>query len=309
MRNDTEKPPATPPSYVERVNLAIDYIVRNLREPLRLEDIAKVACFSPFHFHRVFRSILGETLNQFVKRLRLERAVTMMTHPGHKSLTEIAMACGFATSSDFTRSFKQRFDVPPSAFDLETFRLQRREELNAITGDPEKTHLLERLPDGENPDGFEVRLRELPARCVAYIRVLDPFRPDVVQAAFERLVSWAEDRGLADGNWLGYMWEDPEIVALKDCRYDAGLEVDEFKPTGEIGRIDFPPMTVAEIEIRGGIDLELRALDWLFRTWLPQSGYLPAEQPCFESLIGRPYAHGSEYFELFGQLPVTKYGV
>ena len=56
--------------YVERTNRAIDYIVRNLDGALRLEDVARVACFSPFHFHRVFHALLGETLNQFVKRQR-----------------------------------------------------------------------------------------------------------------------------------------------------------------------------------------------------------------------------------------------
>ena len=60
--------------YVERVNRAIDHIVRNLAQPLRLEEVSEAAGFSPFHFHRVFKALLGETLNQFVKRQRLERA-------------------------------------------------------------------------------------------------------------------------------------------------------------------------------------------------------------------------------------------
>ncbi len=57
--------------YLERVNRAIDHIVRNLAEPLTLEEVARHAFFSPFHFHRVFRSLTGEPLLQFIKRLRL----------------------------------------------------------------------------------------------------------------------------------------------------------------------------------------------------------------------------------------------
>jgi len=125
-------------------------------------------------------------------------------------------------------------------------------------------------------------------------------------AKVAHLVTWAEERGLADGQWLGYMWEDPEIVALTDCRYDVGLEVPEFKPEGEVGRMDFPPMTVAQVEIKGSIDLEQRCLDWFFSTWLPHSRYVPAEQPCFEAWIGRPLAFGMEYFELHAQLPVVR---
>jgi AraC family transcriptional regulator len=65
-------------------------------------------------------------------------------------------------------------------------------------------------------------------------------------------------------------------------------------------------MEVAETKICGSIELELRALDWLYGTWLPQSGYVPAEQPGFEAWIGRPFAHGTDYFEFFIQLPVTR---
>ena len=146
----------------------------------------------------------------------------------------------------------------------------------------------------------------MPARTVAYLRVLDPYRPAVVARAAERLVAWAEARGLADGQWLGYMWDDPEIVAHPDCRYDVGLEVAHVDPAGEIGRFEFPPMLVAQVEVRGPIDLELRALDWLFGTWLPESGFVPTEQPCFEAWIGRPFEHGEEHFELYAQLPLER---
>lgn len=294
-----------PNHYVDRINRAIDYIVQNLDQPLRLDVVAKAACFSPFHFHRVFKILIGETLNQFVKRLRLERALRMLSHRPDQSLTEIAPACGFASLSDFSRSFKERFGVSPSGFDLQSFRAMHREELESATFGA-AAHRVERLPTGANPDGFQVQLKPIPARCVAYIRVLEPFRPGVVRDAFRRLEEWAGPRGLADGQWLGYMWDDPEIVALEDCRYDVGLEVPDVQPEGEVGRFEFPPMLMAQVEVRGGVELELRALDWLFRSWLPSSGYVPAEQPCFESFLGRPFRHGEEYFELYAQLPVVR---
>jgi AraC family transcriptional regulator len=290
--------------YVMRVNLAIDHIVRNLGEPLRLEDVSAAAGFSPFHFHRIFKALLGETLNQFVKRQRLERALYLMSHAPRRSLTDVALDSGFASSSDFSRSFKQRYGASPRQFNLEHFRSTRREEFERfMTGQAGGPHFTS-LPAGENPDGFTVQLRDLPARTVAYIRVLDPYREGVAQAACERLLDWAIQRGLADGQWLGYMWEEPEIVALKDCRYDVALVVDDVEPEGEIGRFEFPPMRVAEVILRGDIALEARAIDWLYKTWLPRSGYVPDDQPAFEAWIGRPFAHGFEHFELACQLPV-----
>ena len=301
----TDEPPKA--HYAARVNRAIDYVTAHLHEPVRLDDVARVASFSPFHFHRVFRSLVGETLNQFVRRLRLERALRMMAHGGGATLTQVALACGFASSSDFTRAFRDRYGVPPSAFDLDTWRERRRDELEERVNESDGYRLSPRLEPGENPDGFEARVRDLPERRVAYIRVLDPFGSHGVVRAVETLLAWADERGLADGQWLGYMWEDPEVVPLADCRYDVAVTVGDAEiRRDEMSTHVFPPMRVAEVEVRGGLELEQRALDWLFRTWLPASGYVPADQPCFEAWFGRPFAHGMHHFELAAHLPIVR---
>lgn len=298
---NADRPPL---DYVERVNLAIDHVLSHLAEPLRLEDVAHAACFSPCHFHRVFKAILGETLATFVKRVRVERALTVMSRDPGRKLTDIGLSCGFASSSDFSRAFKQRYGMPPSVFDIDVWRRDRRGELDALMADAD--HHVERLPDGANPDGFEVTIRELPPRTVAYIRVLQPYREHAVFDATQRLLDWAEQRGVADGRWYGSMWEDPEVTALEDCRYDVSVELDDVVPEGEVGRYDFPAMRVAQVTLKGDILLEIRALQWLFSTWLPTSGWLPAELPSFEAWHGRPFAHGMEHFELDAQLPVVR---
>lgn len=307
----TPRTEGTSLDYVDRVNRAIDFILRNLDQPLKLEVVARAACFSPFHFHRIFRSLVGESLNEFVKRLRLERAVSLMSQKDwatrrQRSLTDIALACGFDSSSDFSRCFKQRYEVAPSRFDVESFRRRRRQDWQTAIADPNERHHLDRLKPGKNPDGFRIRVRDLPSRSVAYIRVTDCYGGGGAMNAVERLMKWAERRGLADGQWLGYMWDNPEITPHEKCRYDVGLVVPSHTPRGEVSRIEFPPMQVAEIEIRGSIDLELRALDWLYATWLPSSGFVPTDQPGFEAWIGRPFAHGTEYFEILLQLPVER---
>jgi AraC family transcriptional regulator len=81
--------------YQRRINRVIDHVSENLAEPLDLESLARLAHFSPFHFHRIFRSIVGEPLHAFVRRLRLEKAVFQMRHGPQKTLTEIALTCGF----------------------------------------------------------------------------------------------------------------------------------------------------------------------------------------------------------------------
>ena len=292
--------------YVDRVNRAIDYVTRNLSEPLRLEEVARVAHFSTYHFHRIFRALVGETLHDFVTRVRLEAALALISHGDRRTLTEVALACGFGSSSSFSRSFRKHFGVAPRAFDVERFRRARRDEMTSSLPGGER---LARLPAGSNPDGFKVRLRDLPARRVAYVRVFRPYEGDRVARAAARLVAWARARGLAGGQWLGYQWDDPEIVPLELCRYDVGVEVPEAATTGDgVSDTRFPPMRVAEIDIAGTVALELRALDWLYTTWLPRSGFVPDHQPGFEAFVGEPFAHGATHFELRVQLPVVALG-
>lgn len=293
-------------TYLERVNLAIDHMVTHLAEPLRLRDAARAARLSPFHFHRVFQALVGETPAEFVKRLRLERALIMMAHTSRPTLTQIALACGFSSSSDFSRCFKQRYAAAPSAFDIDAWRTSHRADLVATMPDSTQSLHVCRLPGRSNPDGFKVSLRPLPARTVAYIRVLDPYKPGAVLDATRRLARWADRNARADAQWLGYQWDNPEITSLEDCQYHVAVETGEFIPKGEIGRFRFPAMLVAQVEIRGAIDLELRALHWLFGAWLPRSGYVPDDHPCFEAWIGRPFAHGTEHFELHAQIPVRR---
>ena len=234
--------------YVDRVNRAIDHVTRNLSEPLKLEDVAKVACFSPYHFHRIFRALVGETLHDFVKRVRLDRALYLISHSDRPSLTQVALACGFSSSSDFSRSFRERFGVSPREFDIESFRRGQRDRL--IDAMPAGTGSA-RMPEAANPEAFKVRLRDLPERRVAYLRVFRPYEGDGVRQAITRLMAWAHERGLAGGQWLGYQWEDPTIVPLELCRYDVGVEIPPgARVDGDVSETRFPPMRIGRASCR-----------------------------------------------------------
>lgn len=296
MKTNTDSP------YIARVNLAIDFIMSHLEEPIRLEQVAQAAGFSAFHFHRVFQSLVGQTPTEFTKRRRLDKALTIMAFSKDRSLTDVALDCGFSNSSDFSRCFKQQFNVPPSQFDLETWRDAHRDQLNEVM-QSKKLHV-QGLPEFGKCDPFSVRLKNISPFTVAYIRVNNPYEGERVVRAAERLVHWAEERRVADGQWLGYQWENPETVPLEDCYYNIAVVADNVFAAGEVSCFQFPRMVVAEVEVRGSLELELQAWQWLYGHWLPRSGYVPDDQPCFEAWEGRPFAHGNSHFELRLRLPV-----
>ena len=102
--------------YISRINRVIDYIEANLQEELSLNSLADVSNFSRFHFHRIFKSMVGETLNQFINRIRIEKAASQLIINPRKSITEIAFDCGFSGSASFSRSFKEMYKMSPSGW-------------------------------------------------------------------------------------------------------------------------------------------------------------------------------------------------
>lgn len=67
--------------YTERINKVVEHVNTHLHEPLSLQMLADIACFSSFHFHKIFVAITGETVNAFTNRLRLEKLSLFRKYP------------------------------------------------------------------------------------------------------------------------------------------------------------------------------------------------------------------------------------
>ncbi|MBL7033573.1 MAG: helix-turn-helix transcriptional regulator [Candidatus Delongbacteria bacterium] len=100
--------------YIARINRVIDFVEHHFSEELTLDKLAKVANFSPFHFHRIFRALVGETPNGYVQRIRVEKAASQLINNPVKSITAIALDCGFSGSAPFARVFRESFGMSAS---------------------------------------------------------------------------------------------------------------------------------------------------------------------------------------------------
>ena len=98
-----------------RVAVATAYMHGHLGQALSLEDIASAACLSPFHFHRVFREVHGETPHQYLAGLRFQRACALLRQTG-RSVVDIAVDCGYDSVSTFTTWFTHRAGLSPMKF-------------------------------------------------------------------------------------------------------------------------------------------------------------------------------------------------
>jgi len=291
-------------SYLESINRVIDHIDDHLDHDLPLADLAAVAGFSAFHFHRLFRCVTDETLVRRITRMRLERALWRMRH-APASLSQIALDCGFGALSNFSRTFKKEYGISPSRIRIESF-LQERKIGKA--GPTASRYHLHTFPDDERGLDFPVRVVPMPERSIAYIRCVGlDLDPNLGVEAYRRLMAWAraEERVTANTKLIGMSADDPEITPIDKYRYDLCITLDRpFRPTGEIGATTLPAGLFAVHHCQGDIHSFDRAWNYFFKVWFPQSGYRPASRPALEIFYSAPEEVGWDYFDIDCCVPI-----
>jgi len=270
--------PSTEQDYYERIVRTLVYIQRHLDEELELESLASVAAFSRFHFHRVFRGLVGESVKEHVRRLRLERAAQKLKQQS-TAITDIAFEAGFETHESFTRAFGAMFGVSPS-----DYRAAHRRAPESASG----THLDDLAgyhpPDYGEPPAIEVK--ELPPISVVFLRHVGPYAQ--VGATWGRLMSWAGIRGLlgAQMRMIGIVHDDPDITPGDKVRYDAAVVVNSaVQPEGEFGVTGIAGGRFAVFTHQGPYETLGRSYQRFFGGWLPKSGQELRDAEAFEEYL------------------------
>ncbi len=279
--------------YVQRINVVIDHVCDHIEDSHKLEDLAEVAGFSPFHFHRIFKSVVGQTLGDFVQKVRLEKAAYWMSHGKQSTLTEVAHRCGFTSSSDFSRAFRRHYGCAPRDY-----------------GGPAPDSLPPRLLElraTADPGAYEVHVVRADPLHLAYVRVQNPMREGALPEGLDQLMAWAEPLGLASGQLVGFSDQDPYITPPERYRYDFGLVIPPDFPIergAPVQRRTLPGGTQASLTYRGGMDAILSSGDYLFCHWLPRSKYEPADTPAMELYLEDPRTLNWETWAIEIRLPL-----
>ena len=297
--------------YQGRVNAAMDYVEANLGDELTVERLAEVAHFSPFHFHRIFSAVTGETIGAFVARVRIERAATLLSAHPHRPVTDIALETGFASPSSFSRAFRETYGTSPTEW-----RTSGRQGYERRSDDPSADASVETLAsrgrfgvsgtrlsvetgrtiwdvDAGSLGSVTVRVEPMAQTEVAYVRYTGRYQGmgDVFKELYTRLLTWAEPRGFVAPNTplLNVYHDDPSLTADERLRVSACIPVpSDTAAEGDIGRMAIPAGDVAVGRFELGNDDYPEAWYAMAGGWLPDSGYEPDDRLPFERyLIGR----------------------
>ena len=297
--------------YLSRINKVIDYIDANLSSKFTLEELSSIANFSKYHFHRIFHGIVGETTNHYILRIRLEKAATSLLYDPNKSVTEICYDCGFSSSSVFARAFKERYKLSPRDFRskyLEEF--SNIYQLNSNSSEVSKKldqyfgevllnkNGVEKMEAiGDVIEAKKVNVQNCEEFTVAYLRYMGPYKgnAELFENLFTRLFGWAGPKNLCDQHTkvLSVYHDNPEITDEEKLRLSVCISVPEdTEVDGEIGKMKISggKYAIASYELSGSKDYE-KAWNYLYSHWLPTSGFIPDDNPCFEMYLNSPEEH------------------
>lgn len=282
--------------YISRINKVIDYINENITEKINLEKLAEVACFSPFHFHRIFSAILNETPVDFVLRLRLEKAANIFVSNQEISITQVAFDCGFTSNAIFSRLFKQHFGISPKEFRAD---LQNSKNSKLVSNNDKAVKINQSYFWNDNNLIFKnnlrftmkVEVKQLPEITIAYVANYEGHFYDKIKAAWDKICKWGEANDLInkDTKFIGISFDNPDFTDADKCRYYASFTIDKNLelPKG-IGKLTLPGGKHAVMRFEGKDNDFKDAYTEFYGSWLPDNAYVPADSPCYEIYYSTP---------------------
>lgn len=269
--------------YKARILRVLTHVQGHLDEPLDLEALARVACFSSFHFHRVFAAMTGETIADHVRRLRLERAALEL-RSGAKQVIQLALDAGYEAHEAFSRAFKTAYGISPAAFRRATGPV-------AILAAPSGVHFRPGIPLTTFKTNhitrriMKVTTRKIKPMRVAYLRHIGPYERtrETWNDITGRLA--AEQQLRPSSVFIGIGHDNPNDVPAAELRYDACITVDE----------EYTPKTSVQLQTIAGGDYAIvgncpvgkipEAFQYLFGKWLARSARELRPAPSFVVMI------------------------
>ncbi len=286
--------PKTKDSYIERIHRVVDHLNQRVEATPTLQELADIAGISPFHFHRVYRAITGETPSGTLRRLRLARAAVMLKDT-QKPVTDIAFDVDYQSSQAFAKAFRE-----VTGFSASVLR-QEPHKLEAVIED------LSSPPKQTTRKMLEVRLVSVDPLKVIASRHVGPHKG--LFKVYGGLIRWAEKTGRAKGftGIYGIPIDDPRGVPEEECRFDCCFD---FGPNVQ------PDANHREVLLGGGLYAVTRHVgpyegleekyDFLYGSWLSSSGTVLREEPSYNHYLADPDTLPPEKWETDIYVPIEK---
>ena len=271
-------------------------------------ELSKIAAYSEQHFHRVFKQIVGESINVYIRRTRLEHAANQLMFDSNTRVLDIAQKCGFSSLSSFTHAFKRAFKVTPAQWRSTA----RQHKEPPYLGDIEIAEAYKRI---HGLAVIEPKLIRIKPVHVAYVRHKGYGRS--IRKAWQTLESWcvahqtkfggldSDDISLC-GQQIALHHSNPEWVELDDCHYVACVSIDRrILRRGIVNSLTIPGGLHAVFDLTGKYGELLPLIGNILSNWLPSSGYVLQTTPMLVHYRKNHLIDSDETFDVQLHLPIA----
>jgi AraC family transcriptional regulator len=257
----------------QRMNKVVNFIENHLDDTLNMQILISLSCYSEFHFHRLFRSYVGESVYGYRKRLLLERSVKQLLH-STETITEIAFNCGYDNQASFNKAFKNQYSYSPSQVRQLEVSLQKQTLNHNIERQVEMKPIIKNIND----------IHVVCAREIgSYAQAAPKAWGRVMKYGYSNRLMTKEVR------LIGITHDDPQITDAQQIRYDACLDLNtDISVEDNLSKHTITGGKYAVFLHKGAYEGLQQAYSYIFNEWLPDSEFnIKQNEPCFEVYLNR----------------------
>ncbi|WOD43185.1 AraC family transcriptional regulator [Hwangdonia lutea] len=275
--------------YEEKLNVIIEYIHNNLDSKIDIKTLAEISCFSPFHFHRISRALLGEPIGAYICRTRLETAAKLIRY-ATSDMATIAYRVGFETPSSLSKAFKSHFGISPTEY-------RKNKEFTF-----KKTNIMNVTLNIKKP-----KIQDIDDMQCLYYRMQGAYQTLNYAGAWKKLWGQVKEQKLFTKGikMIGLPHDDPKVTDDDKIRYDACLIIHKAaKPVGDIGVKTLNGGKFAVFLYQGSYKYFAEVYNYIFNEWLLNTDYELRDAPVRERYISNPERVAEEKLKTEFYIPV-----
>jgi len=262
----------TQKEYKKRMAQVLDHILKNLNKEISLHELAQIANYSPFHFQKLFKQMMGESPKQYVLKLRIETALHLLIIHQSKTISEVSADCGFSSPAVFSRAIKNFYGISPDKF--RSLKLEERSAYLKAKNQQAKKGAI--LPIKE--ESFPIEIKKMQA--IRGIYSIAPYdEPSKIKEIFDELQKAAKNNEIAldESKMMGII--SPHQGNIYKCFLPLK---DHFQISKKFNVIEIKQGIYASFKVVGNNEQTLKAAQYFYQQWLPKSGYRIADIIGFE---------------------------
>lgn len=301
-------------SYQHRIDRVINYIEANLTSKISLDDVAALSHFSAYHFHRVFTGVVGETVNDYIARRRLERAVNLLIFKTELSVTQVALDSGFSSSANFSKAVKLHFGFSPS--EIRNPDKIKKSKIGKVfskygkaftPSDLYPNRITNSVIDNARLElrNMNIEVRDIERQRLCTLASARGYEPEAIYQAWDKLIAWAVGSGIAASQQqrFAFGFDNPALTPVAKCRYSAAIVVrDELPVNSPFVVSEIPSGKYALLHFKGRPEDTLKAQLSIYSDWLPNSGFEPDNFPLIEHYLNDVRVDGYIEMEILVKL-------